>query len=388
MLRMLANFGRLMRRAGFYAGELRSDVSTLRRRKRPMASISLHIGVPKTATSHIQAWLHTNRFKIREYGVFVPNRPIHAHRLAVELLSGGIWDSRADLLEIRRTPLDMARQSINEAVRSQSFAEAIISSEYFYYADPAQVRATFRDWFGSDLTVVVYVRSQGELVLSGHNQDVKRLGKTASRPPPSYAPLYDWGLLLDGWAKQIGKENLKVISFDASSRRDTILQDFVAAACPGLSAHLTDGSLRDAGFFNESLPADLLEFKRLANTWGEFGLADLLEEALQNGYAGPRFGVGQDEASEWRALYQASNAYVAKEYFSGATVDEMFPRDPEGKPGVDLEGQLPIETVAKLLALAMKRDIQHRAKLEERLKALEAQLLALQQQRQQQTPSR
>jgi hypothetical protein len=386
MLRM--SFERLLRRAGFYAGELRSDVSALRRGKPPMASVSLHIGVPKTATSHIQAWLHTNRQKLREYGVFVPDQPILAHRLAVEFLSGGVWDTRADLVDIRRTPLDLAQQSFKEAVRSRSFAMAIISSEYFYYADPAQVRATFRDWFGSDPTVVIYIRSQGELVLSGYNQDVKRLGQTASRPRPFYAPIYDWGLVLDGWAKQIGRDNLKVISFDASSRQDTILEDFVAAACPRLRQHLSDGSLADAGFFNESLPADLLEFKRLANSGGEFGLAELLEEALQSGYAGPRFGVGEEEASDWRALYQASNAYVAKEYFSGATVDEIFPRDPERKPGMDFEGRLPVETVAKLLALVMKRDIQHRAKLEERLKALETQLATLQEHRRQQAPSR
>src|SRR5687768_15895348 len=99
-----------------------------------MASISLHIGLPKTATSTIQSWLHQNRHRLRKHGVYVPDRPIHAHRLAIEFLRGGPWNNRPDIAEIRRIPLEEARDSFRKG--AAEMPAVVISSEYFYYCDP------------------------------------------------------------------------------------------------------------------------------------------------------------------------------------------------------------------------------------------------------------
>jgi hypothetical protein len=344
-----------------------------------MPAISVHIGVPKTATSYIQAWLHQNRRRLRERGVFVPDRPILAHRLAVEHLSGTTWDQRPDIIEIRNTPLEDARESFAKADASNATARSVISSEYFYYADPEKVAGALRQQFSAEIDVVVYIRSQCDLVLSGHNQDVKRLGKTASRPKPGYHKLYDWGVLLDGWAKQFGKEHLKVISFDVSSRDRTILNDFVTAACPSVSTEFADGVFEAPEVQNESLPADILEFKRLANTLGPSGIYDYqwLEEVLRAGYVGPRFGVSADEVGAWRSLYVQSNEYVAREYFNGAASDQIFPADAQRANGVDMQGQLPLETVAKLLAFAVRRQENQRREINQRLRAIEVQMTNL-----------
>jgi hypothetical protein len=344
-----------------------------------MPAISVHIGVPKTATSYIQAWLHQNRRRLRERRVFVPDRPILAHRLAVEHLSGKPWDQRPDVLEIRNTPLEDARESFAGASGSNATVLSVISSEYFYYADPEKVASALRQQFGDEIDIVVYIRSQGDLVLSGHNQDIKRLGKTGSRPKPGYHKLYDWGLLLDSWAKQFGKDRIKVISFDVSSRNRTVLSDFVAAACPIVSKEFADGLFEATAVQNESLPADILEFKRLANALGPSGLYDYqwLEEVLRAGYVGPRFGVSADEIAAWRSFYAQSNDYVAREYFNGASADEIFPADTDRASGVDLEGQLSIETVARLLAFAVRRQENHRKEINQRLRAMEVQIANL-----------
>ena len=341
-----------------------------------MSAVSLHIGVPKTATSYIQSWLHQNRVLLREHGVFVPDKPIHAHRLAVEVLSGPPWDKRPDVLEIRGTAIAEAQQGFLKAVAAQENKTTVISSEYFYYCDPAAVAPAMQALFGPELDVVVYIRSQCDLVLSGYNQDVKRLGKTASRPKPGYHKLYDWGALLDGWSKHFGKSHIKAISFDRSARGRTILSDFVAAACPTIAKQFADGVFQDTPLQNESLPADLLEFKRVANALGDSTLYDYewLEAVLRAGYKGPRFGVSAEEAAAWNAFYAESNEYVAREYFNGAAAADIFPSTPQSSQGVDLEGQLSLDTVAKLLAFVARRNDESRKELTKRIKALETEM--------------
>jgi hypothetical protein len=342
-------------------------------------SIALHIGVPKTATSYIQAWLRENRIRLSEYGVFTPAKPIHAHRLAVEYLSGPPWDTRPDVVEIRKTPLQDATRTFADAADSNQTSIVVISSEYFYYADPAAVAAELTRQFGSETDVIVYIRSQCELILSGHNQDIKRLGKITSRPKPVYHKLYDWGLLLDSWAKEFGKNRVKIISFDVSTRDRTILKDFVDAACPLIAKPFAEGAFQDVAVQNESLPADLLEFKRVANTLGQSGLYDYqwLEELVRTGYDGPRFGIGEDEAKAWHSFYLKSNDYVAREYFNGASADEIFPFAAQRVCGVDLEGQLSIDTITKLLSFAVRRGERERNHMQRRLHALEAQIANL-----------
>jgi hypothetical protein len=344
-----------------------------------MPSVSLHIGLPKTATSTIQSWLHQNRHLLRKHGVFVPDRPIYAHRLAVELLSGPRWDTRPDIIEIRQIPLEEARGGFLKSLASRDIQTTVISSEYFYYCDTAQVAASMRQQFGTETDVVVYIRSQCELALSGYNQDIKRLGKTTSRPKPAYHALYDWRLLLDGLAQHFGKEHVKPVSFDISARNQTILSDFVTAACPSIGRQFAEGVFQNVTVQNESLPADMLEFKRLANMVGETSIFDYewLEAALRAGYKGPRFGVSAEEAAAWRSIYAEGNQYVAREYFNGAMAEQVFPVDDQRVAGVDLEGQLSLETVAKLLAFHARRHEEHHKDLTRRLKAVEAQLAKL-----------
>jgi hypothetical protein len=342
-----------------------------------MASISLHIGLPKTATSSIQSWLHQNRHTLRKHGVYVPDRPIHAHRLAVEFLRGAPWDTRPDIAEIRRIPLEEARDGFRKGAAES--ATVVISSEYFYYCDPAEVAAAMRQEYGSDLKAIAYIRSQCDLILSGYNQDIKRLGKTASRPKPHYNKMYDWRLLLDSLAEHFGKEHLKPFSFDLSAHNKTILSDFVGAACPSIAAHFAEGVFEDVVVQNESLPADLLEFKRIANTFGDTNIYDYewLEAALHAGYRGPRFGISVEEAAEWRAFYAESNDYVARTYFNRQNADDIFPTNNQRVAGIDLEGRLSLETVIKLLAFQARRHEEHHKDLTKRLKAMEAQLAKL-----------
>lgn len=340
-----------------------------------MPSISLHIGLPKTATSYLQTWLHDNRDALGQRGVAVPAQPILAHRLAAVHLHGPKLESRPDVVDIRKVPIESAEQFVASAFAPGSVKTAVVSSEYFHHADPGDVLAHFRRLTLADIDIVVFVRSQWELAMSSYNQDVKRLGATRPYPRPAYKPGSDWALILDAWAGVFGKERMRVVSFDLSSRAGTILKDFVAAACPSVSADLAAGMFNDNTVFNPSLPADLVEFKRIANQWGEIGLADLLEDAIRSGYGGDRFGMSAEDIDAWRTLYAASNDRVARDYFGAASADDIFPVT--NTPGTDLEGRLGAETLAKLFAFAWKHERESLNDAESRIRSLEEQVASL-----------
>ncbi len=172
-----------------------------------MPAITLHIGVPKTASTYIQNFLRENRLKLAEHGVFVPTKPIYPHRLATFFLTSDYWRARPDVIEIEKTPFDTALLDARQCFDDPRCRHLIISSEYFYYVDPAHAVAKLRDVFGPELElkVIVYIRDQASLILSGDNQDVKRLAKTAPRPTPHYSTMYDWRALLDLWSEQVGQ---------------------------------------------------------------------------------------------------------------------------------------------------------------------------------------
>jgi hypothetical protein len=340
-----------------------------------MTSISLHIGVPKTATSFIQSWLHVNRNALAARGVYAPERPIYAHRLAAEHVDA-FPSSRMDVVDIKKIDLQRAVGAFEAAVRSGRYAHLIISSEYFYAASPEAVIGDLRVRFGLPIDLIVYIRSQDAVAVSGYNQDVKKLGKTALRPRPHYMASHDWRVLLDRWSQHVGRERMRVISYDLSAAQRTVLADFVAAACPVIADDVARGVFADSPVANDSLPADLLEFKRLANALGEFGAADFLEAMMQAGYKGERFGIGLEEIRHWRAIYKESNEYVAREYFSAANDEAIFPTA-SADNGVDYEGRLPPETVARVLAFMLKDQQTLNRAANERLEALEKQVAAL-----------
>ena len=105
---------------------------------------------------------------------------------------------------------------------------------------------------------------------------------------------------------------------------------------------------------NASLPADLLEFKRLANSFGEFGLDKLLHRMIESGYKGPPFRMSPEKAQEFIALYGESNERVAKEVLGYTSPLFSNYGGPGEREGVELYGKLPVETLAKVVAFLMK----------------------------------
>ena len=313
----------------------------------------LHIGLPKTATSYIQRWMMLNAKALRAKSIWVPPRQIWGHRLAVEAITNPKVSVRDDVRSIMATSFDESLRQLLEAAPQPRYRSLLISSEYFYEADPQVVFDRIVTPSGLPARIVLMLRRQDRLIESGYNQSVKAMGMTDPVMVPRYLPNLDWFVLISSWAKVFGADRIEVLNYDNAAQAGTVLGDFLAKVDPTLTAaELAD--FADVPVSNESLPADMLEFKRLANSHGEFGLQEFLYRMLESGYKGPAFRMTAERARETIELYRASNERVAREVLGS---DKPLFAEYGGlaeRGGDDFHGRLPVATLARITAFFMK----------------------------------
>jgi hypothetical protein len=276
-----------------------------------MRRIFLHIGLPKTGSTYIQQWLMANRAGLAGIGTWVPARPIFAHRLAAEYIAHAGRASRPDVLKIKQTPFEAAQSDLEAATVAPGVNTGIISSEYFFECQPRDVEPLKRLVGDLPITIVAFLRRQDRLIESGYNQEVKAMGTSSLLSRPKYAERLNWLRLYERWGDVFGEDNIRVVNFDLAAQSKTLLAAFCAAA--EIPENFLAGSKtnKDDGL-NESLPANLLEFKRLANVYGEFGLNRFLDRAMKAGIPTPPFRLNPDIARAHVALYADSNRELAK----------------------------------------------------------------------------
>lgn len=337
-----------------------------------MAELVLHIGLPKTATTYLQHWLCHNRKQLAEHGVWAPSRTIIPHRLAVEAITNDSVRTRDDVTAIRKTDYATALAEVAEGLSDHRIETAAVSSEYFYEAEPRLVRSQLSDRLGVATRIIVVLRRQDRLIESGYNQSVKAMGTRDKFHVPGYLHTLDWYRLVGMWGETFGADRINVLNYENSRRRGTVLADFLACIDKRLAAVNLDAFSPPPRARNESLPADLLEFKRIANALGEFGLQHWLYRLIDEGHSGPEFRLPEEAARKVIALYQESNDRLAREVLN--LDGPLFPdygSEGEGE-GVDLSGKLPIEALASVVAFHVKETMREIAELKKEIAALKA----------------
>ena len=340
-------------------------------------AIHLHIGLPKTGTSYLQKTLGEYRAKLLAQGTWVSSKPIYAHRFAVETITDAARAGQADVRGISEADLDAAREDLARAVADPAIKRAVVSSEYFFEGDPQRTRALFEPFGAAALRVVVYLRRQDRLIESGYNQEVKAMGHREPPRQPVYTPRLDWSVVLGAWAEAFGAGNIAAIGYDKAAAAHSVVDRFFAAI--GAPAAATAAAARPhASPVNESLPADLLEFKRLANSLGEFGLDRWLYQAMSASRWSDKFRFTREMAGRFLEIYGPSNDEVTRRYFGGDR-SELGLDEPleDERQGTNFTGALPVETLAKLLALHLKEAMEFERTATNRLAKLEAELNAL-----------
>jgi hypothetical protein len=237
------------------------------------------------------------------------------------------------------------------------------SSEYFSIADPLIVRDKLGGFGIDDCKIIFVLRRQDRIIESAYNQEVKGMGVEEPIGNACYDKSRDYYRLASSWAEAFQHENVHLFLYEdlTSTPRWMIHQIFEHLDSELAVFGMKNGGLRER--LNPSLPASLLEFKRLANKAGAHQVLSFLESAHERGTWGPPFRMEPREAKQHLHLYRESNGKVAREFFNrdGDLFDES---DLDGEQiGADYTGHLPIETLAMLFALY----IQDQAKSQKQL---------------------
>jgi hypothetical protein len=328
-----------------------------------MVKVYLHAGLPKTGTTTIQNWLMENALNLGKEGIFTFPDSGFAHRLAVATITLPKRLSQPDIPAIiTGWRLEDATTALAQARDDPDINLILLSSEYFSEADPAAVKITFSNLSLADVAVIFVLRRQDRLLESGYSQSVKEMAWTNPLRGPHYNPNYDWHRLASTWAAVFGQENIILRSYEEIVANSGPLIPMVLKDIDETLSAFANEHSGDDKFANPSLPAGLIEFKRLANLVGAADVMPILEAASERGIGGPRFRFDRPVAKAWLDRYRDSNRRLAREFLNRE--DDFFDeRDlSEGSPGADYTGKLPAETIAMLLALFMQHEQQvHRS---------------------------
>jgi hypothetical protein len=135
--------------------------------------IVLHVGLPKTGTTYLQALLAANRDRLREHGVLYPFvRPGAMFHGAVEVRGSAAKFGLAD------EQVAGAWAAVCERALSYD-GVAVISHEVLAGATPDQVRAALAPLAGAEVHLVVTARDLGRQA-TAHWQEEVKLGATWS----------------------------------------------------------------------------------------------------------------------------------------------------------------------------------------------------------------
>jgi hypothetical protein len=335
-----------------------------------MVKVYVHAGLPKTGTTTIQRWLSENTAALRTQGTYTFQNRRLGHRLAAEAITSAKRRSLPDIRPVLEWRLEDSLTALRGAVEDDAIDRVVISSEYFSEADPVLVRQLFSELSLDDVKIILVLRRQDRLIESGYNQSVRAVGLAERIRDPHYLPRYDWHLLASSWANAFGRDKIVLRLYE-----DIVLGDapLIFKIFEGLDANLAAFALEhgDSEVANPSLPAALLEMKRLANLAGAAEVMPLLEAASKSKLGGAPFRLDPTVAKGWLDCYRESNRKLAAEFLDRD--GDLFDADDldSDSSGADYTGKLPGEIVATILMLYMQDQKQKAEALAQQIIGLE-----------------
>jgi hypothetical protein len=236
-----------------------------------MPEVHLHVGLPKTGTSTIQAALDARVDALTAAGVLYPGGRHRAHRLAAyDLLGQRVRGDDADVVP-------GAFQRLADEVRAYGGPRVLISDEELGLARPRHVRRVVRALGRDRVHVVIGVRDMARTVVSAWQQNVMTGSTTpwaefiaAVRDPAGAAVpdatafwlRHDVLRVLDSWGTTVPPERILVVTVPPPGTGGRCLLDRFATAT-GLPPELWGG--REPPQLNTSLGAAETEVVRRLN---------------------------------------------------------------------------------------------------------------------------
>jgi hypothetical protein len=260
-----------------------------------MVQVFLHVGLPKTGTTSIQAALQDAARELSDVGVLFPGGTHHAQRMAAyDLLGQRARGGTA------RTASGAFRRMIAE-IDAYDGDRAIVSEEEFGLARPGQVRRVVRALSAHEVFVVVGVRDLGRTLVSAWQQGilmgdttcwpefveaVRDPGRGDIRTGTSFRLRHDLLRVLDSWSAGVPADRIRIFTAPPpGSAPELLLSRFALAAA--VPATFSDG--RAAPLNQSPGPAEVEVVRRLnAAVAGRLSQRQhrlLLERGIQPGLA-------------------------------------------------------------------------------------------------------
>ena len=203
-----------------------------------MADVILHVGLPKTGTTSIQAALDAQSAELARNGVLVPGGGHDAHRLAAYDLLGQRVPGRDDAVA-------GAFDRLVTELRAFDGRTAVVSEEELGRARPRHARRVVRALAGHRVHVVVGVRDLARTLTSAWQQSVVSGSDTAwseyaaavrdpdggsVRAAASFRIRHDVLRVLDVWGRWVPPERISLLTVPPPGAPATVLLERFAAA--------------------------------------------------------------------------------------------------------------------------------------------------------------
>lgn len=291
----------------------------------------IHIGIEKTGTTAIQAFLAANRESLSARGILVPEslgRQASRH-LAVmsrdEPETDRYFQRRGIAGRGRRLDILKAWEADWDRELIESDAHlCLMSSEHLHStlrndSEIARLKTLLTPRFNDGLKIVVYIRDQLDQVLSARSTALKSGSRSFEIGPASRHRSLDYQELIQRWAAVFGEMAVHTRLYERSTWPEgDLITDFMRT-CGLDTVKLT----RPSKDHNPRLDALGQRFLRSLN----HRLADLgprEQSVLRTGLiafvehhfsGGPETGVTDETVADFRAHFAASNEWVRAKFF-------------------------------------------------------------------------
>ena len=274
-----------------------NDLKNLFKRKKNQ-QLFVHIGMPKTGSSAIQAFLTLNKTFLGSNNFSYPNDT--GFKQAFQTSAGNVAEMRQWIIKNNTNKLE-------NILRLTSCQNIILSSEILFVAlknHPREFAEYFKD---KNIKIICYVREINELLESCINQQVKNHYLVNYKNIDKIIQSFDYFNCLVDALKYLPRECFIIRKY-GDAYYDTIYKDFFDV----IGIELDDSVVYPEKHVNPSFNRDALEFRIILNK-SFFGRDDVKVKYRINGLLAA-YSVEQGDSKRFELLTEQERKEISKNF--------------------------------------------------------------------------